>query len=230
MLRDRPAAEDQAASRLQEPKPRIVQYHNRRYSIRLEPVFWQTLERQAERRGLSLGKYIGALAEGFDGTNFSSYLRVLCMLESERAQAHASLLPRRAGLMDLILTAFAPALVLSRYRTIIAYNAGLVDWLGRESRPAAGSDLTSVLQVRTRRPLNELWLDLIAGTIITADVNVLHVQPGRALTAPARLVALPASAEGEFYAVMWISPSRRPATGRLEPKAASVSPGSGRSE
>ena len=229
MLRDRPAAEDQAAPRLQEPKPRIVQHNNRRYSIRLEPVFWQALERQAERRGLSLGKYIGALAEAFDGPNFSSYLRVLCMLESERAQAQSSLQTRRAGLMDLVLTAFAPAVVLSRYRTIIAYNAGLLDWLGRESRPAAGSDLTSVLQVRTRRPLNELWLDLIAGTIISADVSVLHVQPGRALTAPARLVAMPAGPEGEFYAVLWISPSRRPATGRLEAEPSPVSPGSNRS-
>ena len=229
MLRDRQPADDHAAPRLQEPKPRIVQFNNRRYSIRLEPAFWQALERQAGRRGLGLGKYIGSLAEAFDGRNFSSYLRVLCMLESERAEAHASLRPRRAGLMDLVLTAFEPALVLSRYRTIIAYNTGLLDWLGRESRPVAGSNLTSVLQVRTRRPLNELWLDLIAGTIISADVSVLHVRPGRALTAAARLIAMPAGADAEFYAVLWISPSRRSAIGRLEAEAAPVSPGSGRS-
>ena len=227
MLRDRQAAEERAAPRLQEPKPRIVQFRNRRYSIRLEPVFWQALERQAQGRGLSLGKYIGGLAEAFEGPNFSSYLRVLCMLESERDQAQEGLRPRRAGLMDLVLTAFGPAVVLSRYRTIIAYNAALLDWLGRETRPAAGSDLTSLLQVRTRRPLNELWLDLIAGSVVSAEVNVLHVRPGRALTAPARLVAMPAGPEGEFYAVLWISP-RRPGAGRLEAEAAAVSPRPGR--
>lgn len=229
MPTDKEPVEAQAATRLQDAKPRIVQFRNRRYSVRLEPVFWQALERQAERRGLRLGKYIGTLADAFDGPNFSSYLRVLCMLESERAQAQTGLPGHRAGLMDLVLTAFGPGLVLSRYRTVIAYNAGFLDWLGRDSRPTAGSDLTSVLQVRTRRPLNELWLDLIAGNIISADVNVLHVRPGRALAAPARFVALRTAAEGEFYAVLWVSPRGWAGTGRMEARGAPVSPRSGRS-
>ena len=205
-----------AVPRLQRPQPRIVQFKNRRYSIRLEPVFWQALESQAKRQGMRLGKYIGHLAEAFEGNNFSSHLRVLSMLESERTIAQANLPVRRAGLLDLVLTAFEPGLVLSRYRTIIAYNAGFLAWLGREFRPAVGSDLTSVFQVRTRRPLNELWLDLIAGTVVSADINILHVQPGRVLAAPARLVALPAASEGEFYGALWISTRRR---GGVEPSA-----------
>ncbi len=43
---------------IQTPKPRIVQYQNRRYSIRLEPVFWQTLDSLAEREGIRLGSFI----------------------------------------------------------------------------------------------------------------------------------------------------------------------------
>ena len=195
---------------LQEPKPRVVQFNNRRFSIRLEPIFWQELEQQAAQRNLRLGRYVGELATAFKGPNFSSYLRVLCMLDSERTRAQASLRAGRTSILDLLLTAFEPGLLLSRYRTIISYNAGFRDWLGRERRPAAGSELTSVIQVRTRRPLNDIWLDLIAGTIISADVNILHVQPGRVLSAPARFVSVPAREEAEFYAVLWISTARRP--------------------
>ena len=197
--------------RLQEPKPRIVQFNNRRHSIRLEPVFWQALETQAMGRNMRLGRYIGELAEGFEGNNFSSYLRVLSMLDCELKLAQASLRPLRSNILDLVLTAFGPGLLLSRYRTVVAYNSALLDWLGRERRPAAGSDLASVVQVRTRRPLNDIWQDLIAGSIVSADVNVLHVQPGRVLAAPARLVAAPAWDDSAFYAVLWISVTRGPA-------------------
>jgi len=210
---------------LQEPKPRVVQFNNRRFSIRLEPIFWQLLERQAEQKKQRLGRYVGELAAEFNGPNFSSYLRVLCMLDSERTKAQANLRAGRTSILDLVLTAFEPGLLLSRYRTIISYNAGFRDWLGRERRPAAGSELTSVIQVRTRRPLNDIWLDLIAGTIVSADVNILHVQPGRVLAAPARFVSVPAQEEAEFYAVLWISTARRP-SGAIAPREVIV-PGGG---
>ncbi len=187
----------------------MVQFNNRRFSIRLEPIFWQELELQAERSNQRLGRYVGELAAGFQGSNFSSYLRVLCMLGSERSRAQANLRAGRTSILDLVLTAFEPGLLLSRYRTIISYNGGFRDWLGRDRLPAAGSDLTSAIQVRTARPLNDIWLDLIAGTIISADVNILHVQPGRVLAAPARFVSVPAQDEAEFYAVLWISTARR---------------------
>lgn len=193
----------------QEPKPRIVQYHNRRFSIRLEPVFWHALERQAELSGMRLGKYVAGLAAGYRGANFSSHLRVMCMLSNERALAQAGLRASGGSLVDLVQTSFTPALVLSRFRTIIAGNRAFTDWLGTDRAPADGADLTSVLQVRTRRPLNDLWLDLVAGKMDRADLNVLHVEPGRVLAAPARIVALPAPDTAEFYAVLWISAIRR---------------------
>jgi predicted DNA-binding ribbon-helix-helix protein len=196
-------------SPLQAPQPRIVQFRKRRYSVRLEPIFWQTLETLAKRRGMRVGKFVGLLAEDFGGKNFASHLRVLCMLEGERALAQANLAASRNSLLSLLLSAYGPGLLLSGHRTVVAYNAGFQDWLGREFRPSPGDDLTEVLQVRTRRPLNELWLDLVAGKALSVEINVLHVRPGRVLAAPARLVAMPASADGDFYAVLWISTRRR---------------------
>lgn len=43
-------------------EPRVVQFGGRRYSIRLEAVFWRVLERLAAGRQMRLGKLIGELA------------------------------------------------------------------------------------------------------------------------------------------------------------------------
>ena len=198
---------------IQAPKPRIVQYKNRRYSIRLEPVFWQALESLAEREDLRLGRFIAELAEHYTGNNFASHLRVISMVESERALARASLLPTQDNILDVVRACASPGLVLSRYRTILAHNDSFVEWLGTPAGTIAGADLTTIIQVRTRRPLNDLWLDMVAGNLASVDANVLHVEPGRVIAAAAKLLGLhPRDGDG-FYAVMWLSTTRKPNTG-----------------
>lgn len=200
-----------AAVGSQTPKPRIVQHHGRRYSIRLEPVFWQALEALADGQDMRLGRFIAERAAGYRGRNFASYLRVLCMVEADQDLARARLRPSLGSVVDLVTSCTSPGLVLSRQRTIVAYNDGLTQWLGSAQGPLAGAELTSVMQVRTRRPLNDLWDDLSAGTIGRADVNVLHVQPGRVMAAAARLLGLRAVDEDVFYVVMWLATSARTA-------------------
>lgn len=196
----------------QAPKPRIVQHKNRRYSIRLEPVFWQSLERLAEGRRLRLGQFVAELANQYRGNNFASHLRVVCMLEGERSLAQASLQPTAENLLDVVMACASPGLLLSRYRTIIAHNDSFLAWLGLPDRQFAGADLTSVIQVRTRRPLNDLWLDMIAGNLANADANVLFVEPGRVVAAAAKMLALHAPQSDDFYAIMWLSANKRSAS------------------
>ena len=189
----------------QSPKPRIVQHHNRRYSIRLEPVFWRALERLAERNGMRLGRFVADLAERHGGGNFSSHLRVICMLEAERTLAGVQLRAGEASLVDLVSASFNPGLVLSRDRTIVAHNDAFVEWLGTDRPALVGADLTSIVQVRTKTPLNDLWLDMIAGQVESAEARVLYVEPGRVLAAPARLLAIQPRPGEDFYALMWVS-------------------------
>lgn len=200
-----------AAVGRQTPKPRIVQHQGRRYSIRLEPVFWQALEALAEGQEVRLGRFVAERAAGYRGNNFASYLRVLCMLDAEQALARASLRPTHGNIVDLVASCTSPGLVLSQQRTIIAYNDALAQWLGSAPGPPTGAELTSIVQVRTRRPLNELWDDLLTGAIGRADVNVLHVQPGRVMAAAARLLGLRSAEEDVFYAVMWLASNVRTA-------------------
>jgi predicted DNA-binding ribbon-helix-helix protein len=189
----------------QSPKPRIVQHRGRRYSIRLEPVFWQSLDALAEREHMRLGRYIAEQAETYNGPNFASFLRVICMLDAEQSIARARLRPSHNSLVDLVGGCASPGLVLSRQRTIVAYNESLERWLGPAHTPLDGAELTAVMQVRTRRPLNEMWDDMLGGTLARADINVLHVEPGRVVAAGARLLAMHAPEEDAFYAVMWLT-------------------------
>jgi predicted DNA-binding ribbon-helix-helix protein len=196
----------------QTPKPRIVQHRGRRYSIRLEPVFWQSLEALAEAQDVRLGRLVAEQASGYHGANFASYLRVMCMLVAKQSLARTSLRPSQGNLVDLVMGCTSPGLVLSHQRTILAYNTGLEEWIGPGRKPMGGAELTSIMQVRTRRPLNEIWDELLSGKLARADVNVLHVEPGRVVAAGARLLALRAIEEGTFYAVMWLATGNRGGT------------------
>jgi PAS domain-containing protein len=157
-----------------------------------------------------MGRFIAELAERYTGNNFASHLRVISMVESERALAQASLPSTQDNILGVVRACASPGLVLSRYRTILAHNEGFLEWLGVPEEHLAGADLTSVIQVRTRRPLNDLWLDMVAGNVASAEANVLRVEPGRVIAAAAKLLGIhPHDGEG-FYAVMWLSATRKP--------------------
>ena len=201
-------ARDEQAIAAQAPKPRVVQHDRRRYSIRLESVFWKFLEDLARRHGMRLGRYIAGLAAAYRGNNLSSYLRVVCMLESGRAVAEARLEPSRDSLLDLVRDCPSPGLVVSRDRTIIAYNQAFAEWLGPGPEMLAGAELTDAIQVRTARPFNEIWADMVEGTQPTIIAHVLHVRPGRVRAAQAPIVPLHAHAAADFHAVVWLEVKR----------------------
>jgi predicted DNA-binding ribbon-helix-helix protein len=202
-------SDEQQVVAAQAPKPRIVQYDRRRYSIRLESVFWKFLEFLAERRGMRMGRYIAGLAGSYKGNNLSSYLRVVCMLEAERKVAESSLDPARDSLFDLVRDCPSPGLVVSRGRTILAYNNAFGQWLGAGGpRLLAGTELTEVLQLRTARALNEIWADMVDGRQDTVIAHVLHVSPGRISAAQATIVPLRSGADEAFHAVMWLEVKR----------------------
>ena len=193
----------------QPPRPRIVQYRNKRYSVRLEPIYWQTLEVLADRQRVRLGRFVAELAENYEGPNFSSYLRVFCMLEGEQALARETLGPTHHGLLDVVTNCPNPGLILSRYRTVIAYNSAFGEWLGPADVAVVGAELTTLVQVRTRRSLNDVWQDLVNGREPKADAKLLYVSPGRVNAAQATILALSSQTYQEFYAVMWLSPQSR---------------------
>jgi len=208
--------QDQTAVAAQAPKPRVVQHRGRRYSIRLETIFWTFLDYLAARHGLRLGRYIAGLAAAYRGNNLSSYLRVVCMLEAERRLAERVLEPSRDSLLALVRDCPSPGIVLSRSRAILGYNTAFARWLGPGPRVLAGSALTDVLQLRAAKSLNEVWTDIIAGHQGTVKAHVLRVSPGLASAAQATIVPLRTGGEDGFYAVMWLEVTRHADPARAE--------------
>lgn len=189
------------------PRPRIVQHNKRRYSIRLEGAFWRSLETLSERRGLRLGHFVADLAEGYQGHNLSSYLRVVCMVETERGLARSQLDPRRDSLLELVQACPCPGVVISRTRTIIAYNLPFSRWLGLGRKRLAGLDLTTAVRVRTGPPLEEAWSAMLAGRQAAIHAQVWNVAPGRVKSAEATIVPLTSQVTGVFHAVLWLADS-----------------------
>jgi predicted DNA-binding ribbon-helix-helix protein len=193
----------------QQPRePRVVQFAKRRYSIRLEAVFWRYLERCAGERQMRLGRLIGELAEDSSPDNLTSFLRVFCMLDAERRTA-ARALGRGSGVFDALAECPLPAVLLSRERTIIALNQALNARLD-PARPAhIGEDLAKIFQIRTSEPFVGVWRALINGRIRRARARLVYVAPGRVDTLEATFVALERSRlkESQAYVLAWLVPS-----------------------
>ncbi len=161
----------------------------------------------ADRRSMRLGRLVAVLADDFDGGNFSSYLRVCCMLDAERRLADAHLNVGYGTLVEAVGACPNPGVVLSRYRTIITTNRAFASWLGPMDTPINGANLTSVIQVRTRTSLNDVWQSMVDGSTSQAEARLLHVAPGRVNAAHATFVAIHPREIEEFYAIMWLSTS-----------------------
>jgi predicted DNA-binding ribbon-helix-helix protein len=198
----------------QAPQPRVVQNQKRRHSIRLEPVFWQALENLARDQGKRLGKFIDEIASAYQGRNFASHLRVFTVISLQRSLARQALGGKADDLYRLVEYAPAPGLILSRNRSIIGFNQAFVHWLGVGNSPLIGAELTDVFQVRTAGSLGVLWDDLVTGRIEHLDAKVLHIRPGQARAAQARVLGLRSVERSSFHGVLWLiaRPKQEPKT------------------
>lgn len=204
----------------QTPKPRVVQHNKKRYSIRLEPVFWRALEHLAEHRKMRLGKFIGQLEDIYQGQNFSSFLRVFCMVEAEKALADSLLRPEQDTIEPLLEASPSPAALLADDMTIVSCNDAFYDWLGEEKLYLEGSSVTKYFQIRTKGNLQEAWRTLMDDSASRLEARILRVVPGRVTTAHARIVRTHGIRKDAAFAVIWIISAPRLAASRLETPSA----------
>src|SRR3546814_18936644 len=76
------------------------------------------------------------------------------------------------------------------------------EWLGPANVAVIGAELTTLVQVRTRRSLNDVWQDLVSGREPRADAKLLYVAPGRVRAAQAMIPPLRSPVQPEFYEVL----------------------------
>lgn len=197
--------------------PRIVQYRQRRYSIRMEKIFWQFLEHIAREHNTKLGRLVAVLAESATGKNLTSHIRAFCMFQAEQMVARLATAAGRAHVGALVSSCPAPGLVLSRDRRIVLVNDALSAWLGDNHPVLVGAELTGIFQIRTQRPLNEMWMGLVSGNVPRCQAKFVYVAPGRVLAAEARLMGYHSRRRDGFACIAWLAPPGMMPARRIPP-------------
>jgi len=202
-------AESKVSGRLRQ---RIIQASLRRYSIRLEPVFWAALERIARDMGVRINALVEEIANRDPPpVNLAGSLREFCLVELVRMLG-AGRTEAGSGISDLGLlldTCPAPCLVLGIDRTITHCNKAFGKWFGKGYETLLNRPLDKIFITRGKRRLTLVWKDFMRQMRRRADLRLVHVVPGRTLVADAIFCPLGAPKPESFSCVVWII-ARRP--------------------
>lgn len=187
-------------------RPRVLQYRGRRYSLRLERIFWSRLERMAQERGQRLGQLVGELAEQEkEGSgSLASRLRVACLLHAEAVEAGGEDAKGASSFLATFDAAPSPGLIITAQQDIVRMNRALVDWLGASNARIIGQRLGDAFEIRARPPFSVTWESLRQGIASRAVVQLVRRVPGQVLIRRGRVIALPQLAPGAWYALLWV--------------------------
>ena len=111
---------------------RIVQYKGKRNNIRLERIFWNTLERMAEEREVKLNVLINEFITSDEaGKNYTAYLRFLAIswLDQKLTVANDRLFLRNTEVWAVLQATELPAFVFSETSSVSRYNSAFQNWL-----------------------------------------------------------------------------------------------------
>jgi predicted DNA-binding ribbon-helix-helix protein len=188
-------------SRMQQ---RILQSGGRRYSLRLEHCYWDSLANIAARQGVRINRLVADIAGRVDGANLASSLRAFCLEETERAALRLETPAGRTSVVTLVETAPVPALAVDASGRIAVANAPLLEWIGAHSETLLGTPLLRHFRIHGRAGLDieTLWQEHDPAATLEA-ARMIHIVPGRVLTANVRLIPVK-SARSRSLCVIWI--------------------------
>lgn len=174
---------------------RIVQFHSRRYSLKLGADVWDILDIAARRRGVRLNHLVGEIAEaGGTEINLSATLRSYCMEELKFQVADLELRLREAKMqaggvsVETIAEAMpVPCFVLNESSLVVKSNAAARKWLGVEEAALRDQQIERFMQIKVPIPLPRIIAQFGAGRAQTFPARVICLRPGRLIMAKANL-------------------------------------------
>lgn len=193
-------------------KHRIVQFANRRYSIKLEQDFWVFLEETARRQGQRLNQLVAALASDHPSTlGFAAALRLFCLNEArarlgaaEKEVEKAALATGTTDLTSIVGACPAPCVVLDQDRTIRLLNENFARWLNADREALQGKPIEHFFQIRGHFRLDELWGRFGQGFTTAVPAKLAYVAPGRVVVAKAHLCAAAIKGPEEFSCLIML--------------------------
>lgn len=188
------------------PLHRIIQCDGRRYSIKLEAVFWDALAELATQRKERLNRLIARLAgERLGEDNLTARLRVYCLTETQRRAGQRELPAGMPGVLAALDGSPSGCAVIDARRMITFLNPAFARWYGQGAQRLVGESLGRHFRLQARRPSEELWHALSRGQAKDERVRLVHIGPGRVLSSPARLASLPGPKRRAPVTLVWLT-------------------------
>ena len=174
---------------------RILQCDGRRYSLKLEPAFWTSLEAAAKRRNLRLSQLIRDIAsEPAAGSSLSARLRQFCLEEAEslalRLESQIeSQVPNSDSqdLADIVAVCPLPCIVVSATGRINRANEAFGRWMSTDPKEFLGKSLDHFFQLRLPVPLSGMAAQALKGGARHCSAKIAFVAPGRVVVAKAKI-------------------------------------------
>ena len=146
---------EQLASR---PRQRILQRRHRRFSIRLEEVFWTQLETCAKEENQKLADLVfGVIESRGEPENRSSLLRAYCVDWLRKRLFQARLGASQIEIQLILAACPIPCVIITQQRMLAAHNPAFAhEVLGRLVPPDTWKNAENVIRLTLSRPFNSI--------------------------------------------------------------------------
>lgn len=186
---------------------RILQVKGRRYSIRLEPIFWRVLEELAGMEGIRLNALVRRIADAeavSPSGNLTSRLRVFCARELRQKLLGAMLPATHKNIFSLAEVSPAPCLVISARQEILAANGPFGAWFGAEGRSIVGHPVARHFRFRSTPNFDEVWAEFGEGRVSPHPARIISIVPGRVRATNVVLQPIPFETQAGFICFVWL--------------------------
>lgn len=191
------------------PKPRILQHVKKRYSLRLEEVFWNQIKMIAERERKRPGAIIAHLDQSYNGPNLSSYIRSYCMSDMQRQSLQSSSETSGMDPMNIVKSSPASAVIINHHGIITDANPALMKWLGDSALPVLNNYFTEIFKPRMSRSFQDTLDFMSSGKLKRTQMQVSYTRPHNKqnVSALATLITLTSGPNTGFHGLVWFSVS-----------------------
>ncbi|MEM1400148.1 MAG: ribbon-helix-helix domain-containing protein [Pseudomonadota bacterium] len=186
-------------------KPRVVQWNHKRFSLRLEPIYWRALETQAARRSMGLNALVGRLANSPRQGSLASRLRTFCLTQAERQAAEGHISDRQRDLLDLFDHSPTAGAILAENGTVRRVNPSFTRRFAQDGTDFLGQSFLRAFRVQTSIPLSRIWDQFGEGRREPHGGRLAQISRGRVTTATVTLHPISARKPDRFNVVVWVA-------------------------
>lgn len=173
--------------------PRIIQYKGKRVCIRLEDIYWDVFEKEAQSKSCKLNKLIHSYYNDPRGVdNHTAFLRRQAVewLSVQVRNANEKLYLRNSELKSVLRATIQPAIVFSEQQSVSRYNRAFRGWLVENTSEAKSAIDYDAMRITFRRSYNCLLENITEGRGTSLDEQVSVLLPGFVLATRMNVVKI----------------------------------------